>query len=486
MAANSPSARHFLGMAFCTTTLIGLAVVSPRQSARAEAESGFLTSRPRATYKTVQPLPVGAEVHTAFGQRRRVALAGDSLLYVNENTSVQRGGVRRLTLASGEIFVDLAADGGAEAYIIRTPQREVTIHAGRCAIRAGEQGTGVVVATGQVRVNGLTPPVRAGQQLAAGADELTPAVRTSHVLAWTRDLMADADSPLVPVSQYAGGRLIVRDPDGQEAQLSLRKYRVDVHVEDGFARTTIDQTYFNHTHARLEGTFYFPLPPDASLSRLAMYVDGRLMEGGMAEREYARRVYEKIVYQQRDPALLEWVDGSTFKMRVFPLEPRQEKRLILSYTQRLPSLYGQLSYRFPAGHSLGSVRDWSFHARVKNGGGLSWHSLSHTLQARKEGADLLLDARANNDKLDRDVVLTFGEGAAEAGTARFSAAEQEGAKYLMVRYRPDLPGERERRRRDWVFLFESSGDRDPLLARTQVEIVRDLLASAEPTTPSPS
>jgi Ca-activated chloride channel family protein len=64
-----------------------------------------------------------------------------------------------------------------------------------------------------------------------------------------------------------------------------------VHVEDGFARTTIDQTYFNHDSNRLEGTLYFPLPPDASLSRLAMYVGEYLMEGGMAERERARNVY---------------------------------------------------------------------------------------------------------------------------------------------------------------------------------------------------
>ena len=70
---------------------------------------------------------------------------------------------------------------------------------------------------------------------------------------------------------------------------------MDVHVEDGFARTTIDQTYFNHQNTRLEGTFYFPLPPDASLSRLAMYVDGQRMEGGMAERDYARTVYETAV-----------------------------------------------------------------------------------------------------------------------------------------------------------------------------------------------
>ena len=174
--------------------------------------------------------------------------------------------------------------------------------------------------------------------------------------------MAQAESPLVPASQYGGGALVAVDPDGQEAKLSLRKYHIDVHVEDGFARTTIDQTYFNHTAARLEGTFYFPLPPDASLSRLAMYVDGKLMEGGMVERDFGRQVYEKIVTSQRDPALLEWVDGSTFKMRVFPLEARQEKRVVLSYTQQLPSLDGRMAYRFPAGHSLDAVGDWSFRA----------------------------------------------------------------------------------------------------------------------------
>jgi hypothetical protein len=102
-----------------------------------------------------------------------------------------------------------------------------------------------------------------------------------HVLAWARDLMAAAQSPLVPGSQYAGGALIAVDPNGQEAKLELRKFHIDVHIEDGFARTTIDQTFFNQESWQMEGTFYFPLPPDASLSRLAMYVDGQLMEGGM-------------------------------------------------------------------------------------------------------------------------------------------------------------------------------------------------------------
>ena len=35
-------------------------------------------------------------------------------------------------------------------------------------------------------------------------------------------------------------------------------------------------------------------------------------------------------------------------------------------------------------------------------------------------------------------------------------------------------------RRDWVFLAETSGDRDPLLARVQIEVLRHLLTYAEP------
>src|SRR3954466_12795133 len=104
----------------------------------------------------------------------------------------------------------------------------------------------------------------------------------------------------------------------------------------------------------------------------------------MTEREYARSVYERIVRSQKDPALLEWVDGTTFKMRVFPLEGRQEKRILLSYTQKLLVLYGRTNYRFPSGHSLDEVGEWSLNVRVKNGEKLTWKSPTQTLTARTE------------------------------------------------------------------------------------------------------
>jgi tetratricopeptide (TPR) repeat protein len=423
---------------------------------------------------------LGETIRTAAGQKRRLRLPDGSVLSVNENTRVKLQESRRLVLEAGEVFVEVTprpASGENSRFVVRTPQREVTALGTRFAVRAGQKDTGVLVTQGKVKVSGLENILRAGQQFAGG--KVAPAPRVSHALAWTRDLLARTEPVLVPASEFAGGALVAAASDGQPASLSLRKYHIDVHIEDGFARTTIDQTYFNHHFGRLEGTFYFPLPADASLSRLAMYVDGTRMEGGMVERDYGRNVYESIVRRQKDPALLEWIDGSTFKMRVFPLEGRQEKRIILSYTQRLPTLYGKTTYRFPAGHSLGKVRDWSFEARLK-GDVLTWHSPSHSLESSKDSGDLLLRSAARDVKPDRDIVLELTATERTRGEpARFVSAEHEGSRYLMVRYRPELPAETAPvERRDWVFLFESSAERDPLLARTQIEVIRTLLNNA--------
>ncbi|MEQ9407352.1 MAG: VIT domain-containing protein [Fuerstiella sp.] len=459
---------------------------------------------------------IGDVIETNARERRRLQLPDGSVLYVNEGARVKVATDRRIELQHGEIYVEVVPQlddtEQREKFEVVTPNHAVTALGTKFGVEAAQGDTEVLVTQGSVQVSGIPDVVKAGQQLVgavpagrnpSGQDALTvdkpslpqvrPAIRASENLSWTRELMAAAAGALVPASEYAGGAIISVDPNGQEMRLSLRKYHVDVHIEDGFARTTIDHTYFNHTQSRLEGTFHFPLPPDASLSRLAMYVNGKLMEGGMAEREHARNTFEKIVHKMKDPALLEWVDGSTFKMRVFPLEPRQEKRIVLSYTQRLNTAYGKTHYRFPAGHSMDEVRDWSASIRVARGADETWHSPSHELVARSDGADLFLTAEETNSRMDRDLVLQLGtldkagdpsETAAaglitRAGQSQWSQAVHEGHRYLMLRYRPDLPGKMKRLPRHWVFLFESSADRNPVLARTQIEIIRTLLDNAE-------
>jgi predicted Zn-dependent protease len=91
----------------------------------------------------------------------------------------------------------------------------------------------------------------------------------------------------------------------------------------------------------------------------------------------------------------------------------------------------------------------------------------------------LLDAEAKQAKLDRDVVLRFTDRSFDAGVARFSSALHDDQRTMMLRYRPELPSKSQRQRRDWVFLFESSGDREPVLARVQVDVIKTLLNNAE-------
>ncbi len=463
----------------CCYRLLGvlvLTVLGGLASAFAADQPQRLVSRPRSAQPAAKTLAVGDKITTAAGERRRLILPDRSVVYLRERSSLTVRAADRVSLSAGEAFIETASGKSAAALLVETPKREVQARQSRFGVRIDADGTTVLVATGQARVEGVESAIRAGQTLEAKAKTPKAAPRISHLVAWTRDLRQAA--PLVPASEHAGGSLIARDPDGQEARLQLRRYKIDVHIEDGFARTTIDQTYFNHTQDRMEGTFRFPLPPDASLSRLAMFVNGKLMEGGMTEREHARAVYERIVWEKRDPALLEWVDGTTFKMRVFPLEPRQEKRLLLSYTQRLPVLYGSIGYRFPAGHDFAEVGEWSLHVRVKGGAGMGWQCESHTLIPTKDGDDLLLDAVKRNARLDRDVVLQLSEPAGKGDDVRFSSAELDGQKYVLLRYRPALEGAAQPERRDWVVLVETSGDRDPLLARTQIELVRSLLENA--------
>lgn len=440
-----------------------------------------LTARPAPAGLPAAGLAIGQAVSTGPREQRRLALPDGSTMYVDAGTNLQVTGRRSVKLSAGRVYVEVAPDRESPL-TLQTPDRTVTALGTRLAVEVAGGKTGVWVTQGKVAIDGVSAPLYAGEQLLPSASTATAMPRATAVLDWTKDLVAASASPLVPATKNAGGALTVVGGDGQEFRLELRKFHVDVHIEDGFARTTIDQTYFNHTSQRLEGTFYFPLPADASLSRLAMYVAGTRMEGGMVEREEARGIFESIVRRMKDPALLEWVDGTTFKMRVFPLEGRQEKRIILSYTQKLASLYDKKAYRFPAGHSLGKVADWSLNVRVKNAAGWAWECPSHALTAGPDGGDLVLKGEGKNVVLDKDVVVSIRERAADGGSAaRFSTFEQDGAKYLMVRYRPELPTTKRTGRTDWTFLVETSADRDELLARTQIEVVRGMLEAAEHT-----
>ena len=124
--------------------------------------------------------------------------------------------------------------------------------------------------------------------------------------------------------------------DGREVPLTVGYHQVAVEIRDQIARTTIEESFVNHTDSRLEGQFHFPLPADASISGFGMWIGNKLVEADIVEKQRAREIYETILREKRDPGLLEWTGGNIFKARVFPIEPNSEKRIKIVYTQVLP------------------------------------------------------------------------------------------------------------------------------------------------------
>ena len=121
------------------------------------------------------------------------------------------------------------------------------------------------------------------------------------------------------------GQLVAK-VDGRDTPLTIGYHKVTVDIRDQIARTTIEESFVNHTHSRLEGVFYFPLPQDASIAGFGMWIGGELVEADVVEKQRAREIYETILAREvAIPGLLEWTGGNVFKASVYPdLRPLRE------------------------------------------------------------------------------------------------------------------------------------------------------------------
>ena len=189
---------------------------------------------------------------------------------------------------------------------------------------------------------------------------LAVAVTESTVLAEARGAGSDAVVDESPFAAPRGlGTMTGRAAGTTEIVTGVRlaSHKVNVVIHNGFARTEVEETFENTTGRVLEGRYLFPVPPDASVSRLALYVGANLVEGEIVERERAARIFKGIVedtVRPRDPALLEWASGSEVSLKVFPLPAHGTRKVVLAYDQVLPEASGQVRYLYPL--SLGQDR----------------------------------------------------------------------------------------------------------------------------------
>ncbi|RLD02830.1 MAG: hypothetical protein DRI56_13535, partial [Chloroflexota bacterium] len=160
----------------------------------------------------------------------------------------------------------------------------------------------------------------------------------------------------------ADGVIIPDPPPGPEpialadTWLTIRYHRVSVTIADQVAVTRVEQEFLNEHNWEAEGTYIFPLPEGAAVSKFTMWVDGTPVEGQILEATEARQIYEDIVRERRDPALLEYVGQNAVKARIFPIPPGGSRKIELEYTQTLPVENGLVRYVYPLNTEKFSAR----------------------------------------------------------------------------------------------------------------------------------
>ena len=425
-------------------------------------------------------------------------LADGTELVSNRGTRLTVTGPRAIRIESGDVLLDVAK--ATTPFVVEAPHGRIVVLGTRFVVNARADRTLASVVRGRVQIENPRGQARlsAGEQGVLRRDaepRRRRAPRLSHLVGWAQDARrtGHADDPLG--QPIRSGALIARNPGWPEHDypLPMRELVVDVHVEDRVARVAIDQTFFNPQDWQLEGVYRFPLPPGAAISRLAMYVAGQRMEAAIVDRQRGREIYESIVHRRRDPALLEWMAGNQFKVRIFPLPARQEKRIVLSYTQSLHRLYDDYRLAVPLPALETPVDRVRYRVRLAACVRCEVTSTSHEITSTRDGDDIVVSFERTGHRIGDDLLLTIREPDSGPLVAAFEGkdgadAHNADASYVMVRATPEIAGElpgvpatpRATPRR-WVILHDTSASRQPLERKAQRYFIERLLSEIDET-----
>ncbi len=265
----------------------------------------------------------------------------------------------------------------------------------------------------------------------------------------------------------ADGIIVPRPRPGRPApplrSLSIRYHRVMVTIEDGVATTRLDQVFVNDGAEDLEGEYLFPLPEGASVTNYAMWADGRRLEAQVLDADEARRIYEDIVRQQQDPALLEYAGRNALRARIYPIPARGEKRVELEYREILPREGDLVRYLYPLNTEKFSSRpleETSVTLTVRSRTDIkAIYSPSHQIDVQRSDASTAQVVYRERDVLpDRDFVLYYGLGDGDLGVNLISyKPDGDDGYFLLLVSPPQAAAVTEIVARDVILVLDVSG-----------------------------
>jgi len=136
-------------------------------------------------------------------------------------------------------------------------------------------------------------------------------------------------------------------PAAATGELHLRDHLVRAVIHNGFATTEVEQLLVNPTARDLEAEWCFPLPEEASLSELSLWIAGQPVVGEVVEKEEARRIYEEERSTGGDAGLAEQESFLYLRVAVARVPAGGELRVRIVYFQPLDVDSGVGRYLYP-------------------------------------------------------------------------------------------------------------------------------------------
>ena len=384
------------------------------------------------------------------GGRALVRLSNGTRALLRGGSAARLGG-NGIQLKKGELWADVPDDEESLA----------TFKAGDATVSASDAGFDLAIHKGEARLyvarglavftsNAGRVEVMSGERAQAKRGSPPQVSPMAFFDDWTGG-MADRELN-VGISGRGTGQIYGIDkarPGQPPMELQIASQHVSTFILDGIAHTTVDQRFFNPSSTPLEGWYWFTVPEGASVERFALEVDGMLVEGEMIERKTAARAYEEAATRSFDPALLEWVDGRTFRARIFPIPKMGERRVVLSYTEILTMTDGVYRYVYPMG-GRGEEKIQEFSLMVDLGDQAEAFDVATSLNARIEKSGSLITIRRSGYTPRSDFLLEMRkkEAIEPMRVVRYNTGE-ESADYVMLRYSPEV---------DWSKTGEVTGD----------------------------
>src|SRR5205814_1533074 len=156
------------------------------------------------------------------------------------------------------------------------------------------------------------------------------------------------------------------------------------------------------------------------VTKFTMWVDGKELGGELLDAKHAHQVYTDIVRRTQDPGLLEYLGNSLMRLRVFPIPPKGDQKVKISYTSVAQKDGSVVEFVYPLktdGKATRTLEEFSVKVTVKSQHAIqNVYSPTHAVTTtRKSDKEVAIDFESTQAILDKDFQLFYGFGDKDSG-----------------------------------------------------------------------